>query len=442
MKMNISMDFVKPLAGAMRKYSALLPSMAITGAALLLFLPTMLVGNKVKDKMEQSAQKARTVRSLLQDVPSKYEPQQVKSYMDKLEDEVEKIKKTAIQSSQRNLVTYDYVIFPEPKDPSSQVYLEFGTHYSSAVEKLIQEMNALDAPSDSEIRARTGGGARPNYRMVNQTVDVQDPMVDALCLTRAQEISVYANPSAFSWYSFWEKYEFSGKDQALEDCWDSQVVLWIYEDIADTIRKMNGESGKVLTAPVKRLLGVSFSGPVVAESNLTRNRYSPRRGGLMQMRDIPNYVTPWRTSKFIPVSPTARISNQEVDIIHFAVSVIVDNRFVLSFMKELCTEKPHTFFPDFDPQGQPVESRHNQITILQSDLKVVDKSGPDHELYRYGKAAVVRLDLICEYQFERDGYDMIKPDPVKKRLGQLEEQSQDSQQMPGGSGMPGQTFEF
>ena len=101
-------------------------------------------------------------------------------------------------------------------------------------------------------------------------------------------------------------------------------------------------------------------------------------------------------------------------------------------MKELCCEKPHSFYPDFIQTGQPVQSRHNQITILQSDLKVIDKTEPAHEFYRYGKGSVVRLDLVCEYQFNRRGYDAIKPKAIKKRLGQPEDtEGQDDAQNSG-----------
>lgn len=442
MKMNLSMDFLKPLAGTLKKYTALLPSVVITVVALLLFFPTVLVGNKVKDQMQKSARTASTVQSLSNEVPSKNEPQQLQIYMDKLEEDANKIKQLAIQSSQRDLVTYDYVIFPEPpKDQSAQIFTIFGATYRSDIESLIRKMNALDAPSDVEIRNAGGGGATPANRMAGgaRTVNAKDPMVDAICMKRAQEISVYTNPSGFSWYGFWEKYTFSGKDQAIQDCWDSQVALWVYEDIVDTIVKMNGSGGTVASSPVKRLMGVSFTGPVVADSSSTATRYYGEMGGGMGMRDIPNYVTAMLPSNFMDESPTARVCNEEVDIVHFAVSVLVDRATVLSFMKELCSEKPHTFYPSvftepFVRQGEPVESRHNQITILKTNLNVVDKADPEHEFYRYGKGSVMRLDLVCEYQFNRTGYDPIKPDPVKERLGQ-EGTAEDNTAPGGGLGM-------
>jgi hypothetical protein len=63
---------------------------------------------------------------------------------------------------------------------------------------------------------------------------------------------------------------------------------------------------------------------------------------------------------------------------------------------------------------------------LRTNLNVVDKTLSEHEFYRYGKDAVMRLDLICEYQFNRMGYDAIKPEPVKSRLGQVGEATGDT----------------
>ncbi len=439
--MNRSMGFLKPVTGALKKYKALLPSVIITVVALLLVLVAMSTKGDVKKGMGGSVRTANSVKPLLKNIPSRREPKQVEIYMDKLEEEANRIKELATQSSQRDLVIYDYKIFPEPDDQSTQIYLGFGKQYRSTTEELIESMNALDAPSEAEIRAKTGGGrtgtARGGYG--RDTTDTQDPRIDALCLTRAREVSVYANPSAFIWYPFWESYEFSGKSQALEDCWDSQTAFWVYEDIADTIKKMNGNTGDVLSAPVKRLLGVRFTGPVTVASRNTARGYG-RGMGAGGSRDMPNYVAPpLLRSFFLDQSPTGRAGNDDVDIVHFAVSVLVDSRSIFPFMKELCSEKPHSFYPGFVKAGQPIESRHNQITILQSDLKVIDKTESDHELYRYGKGAVVRLDLVCEYQFNRAGYDVIKPNVIKKRLGQPEgtdEKDGTEDRTPGGM-MPG-----
>ena len=441
MNISISMGFLKPVTNFFKKYSALLPSIGITVFALLVLLPTMLViGRSVKKEMSGSVSTATSVTSLLRDVPSKDTPQQVKRYMDRFEEETTQIETLAAESSMRELISYD--IFP-PKGTSSQLYTAFGKKYQAAVEKMVDAMNALDAPNDAEVRNQTGnagggaGAGMEEYRRRERDITV-NPMVEALCLKRAQEIAVYAHPSAFLWYDFWENYEFAGQQQALEDCWDSQVAFWIYEDIAQTISNMNEGSDKVSSSPVKRLLGVSFSGPV--DSGRSGDAYSRSRSTSTASRDKPNYIISspasmastrspgtgniTMMSNFVSASLTKRSGDEDVDVIHFTFSVLVDNRYVLAFMKELCSEKSHVYRVGFKENGEEKNAVHNQITILDTKISAVDKEAPEHELYRYGNGAVMQLDLICEYQFYRKGYDDIKPEPVKKALGQLEEQEQ------------------
>ena len=430
-KMSTSMGFLKPVTSFLKKYTALLPSIVITIIALLLFLPTMLVGRSVKEGMEESVKLASNVTQLSRKIPSQEIPEQIKGYMDQFEGDVEQIETLAIESSMRELIYYN--VFP-PKDTSTQLYVNFGKKYRIAIENLLDNMNALDAPSDAEIRDQTGGDSRtirPARRTVRNDNQV-DPMLDALCLKRSQEISVYANPSIFAWYDFWKEYEFINQDQALEDCWDSQVAVWIYEDVVETIRKMNEGSQAASSSPVKRLLGVSFTGPVAAETSRGSNTRSMRT---VEFRDKPEYLLSFSgqgaiadssmpvstASVFVSSSLTGRSGDKDVDVIHFAFSVLVDNRSVQAFLKELCSEKSHTFRAEFKEDGQEKSSSHNQITILKNDISVVDKQDTDHEFYRYGNGAVMRLDLICEYQFYRKGYDVIKPAPVKELLGQQDD---------------------
>ena len=448
-KINISMGFLKPVQNFFKKYTALLPSIGIVIVALLLFFPTLMVGKGVKEEMEKSAKKFKEVQGLAGDVPSKDDPPQVKRYMDRLKEEATQIETLMTQSSQRELISYD--VFP-PKSTSSQLYADFGSQYRQSIETMVKNMNALDAPSELEIAEKTGS-VRTNRTTgrtsQRTTANAINPMVDALCLTRSQEISVYANPSLFSWYEFWKDYEFRGENQALEDCWDSQIAFWIYEDIAETISKMNVGSEKVSSSPVKRLMGFSF----VSSDFSGGNSVSSGRGDFMMRsrgmqggaanRDKPNYIVESSTatttssqagltSNFVASPLTARTGDEDVDIVHFAFSVLVDNRMVMAFMQELCSEKPHTFRTDFKADGQEVQARHNQITILQSDLNAVDKQASEHELYRYGKGAVMQLDLVCEYLFVRKGYDSIKPDPVKALLGQTDAAAETDQRAPTG----------
>ena len=145
--------------------------------------------------------------------------------------------------------------------------------------------------------------------------------------------------------------------------------------------------------------------------------------GMGAGRDNPNYVSELLPGAFMQRPWTGRLGDADYDVVHFAVSVIIDNRYVLAFMRELCSEKEHTFREDFKADGNQVQSRHNQITILQNSIAVVDKDNPIHELYRYGNGAIMQLDMVCEYLLNRKGYDSIKPEPIKKILGQQEGQT-------------------
>ncbi len=86
-------------------------------------------------------------------------------------------------------------------------------------------------------------------------------------------------------------------------------------------------------------------------------------------------------------------------------------------MTELCNAKEH-IFKGFSGQQQQRTYKHNQITILESNFGAVEPYATEHELYRYGEDAVVELELICEYIFNRRGYDEIKPASVMEALGQ------------------------
>lgn len=396
--MNISLDFIKSFSGTLKKYKSLLPSASILLAALLLFVFTWLFGGKVNQQMQQSLSKASSVRSLMRDVPSKDEPTQINNYLDRLEKDRDAIKILTEQSSRRELLRYN--VFPRPGDSSAQVYTQFGKKYRAKIEEQIQNLNASDAPSDAEIRAKAGKQTGSKTKKAGLA---GDPRVNALCQSRAEEISVYANPSDFNWYQFWDQYDFKGQDQAIQDCWDSQVSYWIYEDVIETIRKMNGQTGSVQSLPVKRLLGIRFSGPVSIAT---------------AQRDIPNYVTESLPSNFLAASPTGRKGGEDVDVVHFAVSVLLEKDSLLPFLRELCTEKAHTYREDYQASGQEKQAVHNQISILQGNFAAIDKKSSDHELYRYGDTAVIRADLVCEYLFNRPAYDSIKPEPIKKRLGQ------------------------
>ena len=133
------------------------------------------------------------------------------------------------------------------------------------------------------------------------------------------------------------------------------------------------------------------------------------RGGMggMQNKNMPQFLKSGAMALATPCS--ARYSNDEYNIIHFNVAVVVEASYQVEFMKALCSAKTHTFsgFKGNDPEQL---FKHNQITILASQVKPVVKKDMTHNYYRYGEDAVVELSLTCEYLLPIEGYAALIPE--------------------------------
>ncbi len=179
---------------------------------------------------------------------------------------------------------------------------------------------------------------------------------------------------------------------------------------------MNSSSKNVFTSPVKRLRGVwfNFGEPAAASVGKARIGRLSTKSESRIARDVPVYVLTPLDGLAVPW--TGRVCNSDIDVVHFNVRVIVNTKAVLRFMQQLCSAKEHIAR---EPGGQIQNQRkakHNQITILESKIKSINREDETHGLYRYGEDAVVELDLICEYVFSKKGYDDIKPVSVKQSL--------------------------
>jgi hypothetical protein len=406
------MNFIK-------KYSTLLIPAVITLVSLVIFVFVFLsqgaLGKKIQ---EESISPHNRMQQMLKNVPSASQAKEEEAYQEQHTNDADNITKLAMESSQRDLISYK--IFPKPKGTSSQLFVEFGNDYRAAIEDFMRRMNALDAPTDIEIKNETGGGSSRGLYGRQRTADKQSALVDAICRRRAQEIKVYANPDIFKWYDFWEDYEYIGGDQAIQDCWNSQLAYWIYEDVVSTVVQMNENSSSILNSPVKRLLGVNFQEAV---------GYSGTRGKMTSSiitSDNPDYVVLGSAGPFKVGSWTTRMCDDDIDVIHFSTAVVLDSSAVMSFMKELCSAKAHKHRAGYLEDGQESSLVHNQISILQTDIESFDRKEELHEYYFYGDNAVVRLNLICEYIFNRSGYDEIKPQTIKDILGQAMEEGEES----------------
>lgn len=391
-----------------KDYSSLLTPVVLVLVGVLVFVPTQLMSSKLKKQIaEESISKiGKKIKSLSRDTVARDQWLVEQEYQFAFASDANQVTLLARQSSQRPLLSYK--IFPEPKDTSMLIFEEFGNRFRDAIDKQIIRLNARDCPTIAEIErdsqnsgrsvARNRGmGRSPVWRGSSSGVDII--IKDVLCQAKAESASVYANAIDLSGYEFWKEYEYTGMDKAVKDCWYWQLAYWIIEDVIETIDTMNSWSNTVFASPVKRLMSVGFT----KDEDSYRDRTT--------ISGEPGYVL--SAENGFTGSCTDRWSNDNIDVVHFNISVVVSAKAVLPFMQQLCSAKRHKF-KGWSGEEQEQIFKRNQITILRSQIKPVDMEDEVHDLYRYGEDAVIKLDLICEYIFNKNGYEEIKPESIKK----------------------------
>jgi hypothetical protein len=387
-----------------RNYSSLILPVIILLIAVLLFIPTQLMSSKLKKQIEdESVSIGDRVRSLSKSAVSRKQWEVEQEYQ---QDFLRDANQTAIiskQSSQRQLLSYK--IFPKPKDSSALIFKEFGQRYRNAIDELIARTNGRDCPTDAELQKSLQGSGALRSRRDQEgdsgretSAEVDATIKDVLCRARAQSASFYVNPADLAGYDFWKEYEYIGLNSAIEDCWYWQLGYWIIEDVFDTIEVTNAGSRSVFTSPVKRLISLTFDSSGTKTDTTLASR--------------PSYI--YTASEAFTDPYTGRLCNSDFDVVHFNVALVVSTKSVMPFMQKLCSAKSHKF-RGFTGKDQEQSFKHNQITILETNILPVNPADTVHSLYRYGDGAVVEFYLVCEYIFNKSGYDEIKPESVKQQ---------------------------
>jgi len=427
-------------------FSSLILPIMIGLVGVLIFVPAQLMGGKLKgDITEQSVNElGGEIQNLLKKPVSGDQYEVEREFQKRHKADKERIVNFAMQSTQRQLLSY--LIFPKPKNTSKLVFQEFGNKYCEGVEHLLAGLNAGDCPTEEELNRNLessrksgtrGGGSRERSsedirsRLFGERMrgvsrgrfthlsEVDETIKNVLCEQKAKSALVYATPSDVSGYDFWKEYSYYEveTDKAVEDCWHYQLAYWVVEDAVDTIKAMNSGSQSIFASPVKRLMSVGFAAPY---SRGYRRSITGRTGRIRASQDRPTYVV--SAEQMLTESCTYRLCDEEIDVVHFNLSVVVSSKMVLPFMRELCSAKEHEF-RGFSGEAGSEKFWHNQITILESTMEPVDMEDPEHELYRYGDEAVVKLDLTCEYIFRKAAYDEIKPQVVKDAVAEAKEKA-------------------
>jgi len=428
----LNKDIIKKL-GVLKAYSSLLiPGIIVLIAAGVLFASSMMGRGFEKTVERGSISTGRSISNQIGSVVSKEQWKVEEQYQQEHITDANQIAEMFKQTTQRELLNYK--MFPEPGEESRLIFRDFGNVFRNSIEKLVSEANGLECPSTQELNQTlkqslgSDRGTGTNVPMMMLPPEMFGPQVhrgvredsfeqrvrDALCTQRAQSANVYANPSDLALYRYWdqgdgsedtrgtrgtksEQFSYESVNQAVKECWFTQVGYWVIEDVFKTVNSMNSDFENVLSAPVKRIMNVSFSGMEFT-------------GNQKEKQSLPRYVKSITDGMIVPC--TGRASDKDIDVVQFSLLAVVDARYVMDFMKELCSGKDHTF-RGYDGKATPKTFKHNQITVLNYRLDPVDRMGISHELYRYGEAPVKQLELICEYVFVKEGYEQVKPESVK-----------------------------
>jgi hypothetical protein len=397
--------------GFLRAYSSLLLPFVIILAGVIVLTGALLLGRSFRNTVTRlSIPMGTQIKGMEGKEDNLLAAKQIeaeKAYQDQYEKDANSIEKMDIQSSMRELLSYN--ILPRPEDTSALIFTGFGNSYRKGIEGLIEKVNGRDCPSDEEFSV--AGLNKQSVRGMRFSGDTegreQDKIAEGICLARAKSVSVYSNPNDVSGYIFWEKYQYKDLNSAVDDCWYWQQGYWIAQDIFETAAEMNKGSTAVFGSPVKRIMRIGFAS---SDKMLTTT------GNTMTVsQDKPKYVI--KPEEQLTEACTGRISNNDYNVIHFGFVAVVKANEILPFMKALCSAKEHRFKGYKGDEGARV-FKHNQITILETNIKAVDPASPEHRYYRYGYDSVEEVEFICEYIFNKKGYEPINPAVARSNAGQ------------------------
>ncbi|MHC4240758.1 MAG: hypothetical protein ACYSU4_00020 [Planctomycetota bacterium] len=438
----------------------LLMSVIIVLVAVILIVLTHLMSAKLDEEiLTKSVKPGERVQKELKSNTSTKTLEQEQKYQEEHAKDANEIALLAKQTTMRELLSYD--IFLDPNISSTVVFREFGQNYRRAIDDLLIRVGAGDYPTEAELekgleesavnsRLRRGrgmmggrmGGAMGRSSLSGSPMmgismyggragasqrgsiprsmikgELEIMVIGEICRERAKSLSVYANPVDLSGYDYWDDYKLTVEpNEAIEDCWYFQLAYWVIEDVFDTISAVNSDFDSILTAPVKQFKQMSFNMGLKRPGAGGRRRRRPRRGGGAQKKenvDKPLYIH--SNDDGLAESCTGRFTSvdSDNDVVQFNLAVVINIKSIMPFLQELCSAKEHKF-RGFSGDEQEQTFKHNQITVLETKFRSIEEDL--YSLYDFGDDPVVELDLICEYTFNKDGYEEIKPATVKAAI--------------------------
>ncbi|MCC7145321.1 MAG: hypothetical protein IT443_02635 [Phycisphaeraceae bacterium] len=354
-------------------------------------------------------------------------------------------------------------LFPEPKtsdlpirarEAYRQIFPQFLAEYAPdaklprlnagtppAREEIVDEMRK----SEQEYLVDIGGKAISNLSPAEQKEfeKRQNQRLREFLTRRARGISIYAPAEVTPGSPFdMGTWAFEKTVPRMADIWQSQMSLWVQQDIIQAIadtNKVEDPSYDVTTNPVKRLLKIEVipgyvgidngggmnaaagpqqvsapvAGPSGGETASLEQLFQQSVGGVgaaalaeggpavktQQTPEEETYPPVDLKPKDYGVAHTGHRSNDLYDVWHAWVRVIVDADRIPQFLDHL--------------------SRVNLMTVLRVDLFDVDEYAHLQEGYVYGPDDAVEIHVLVESIWLRAWTKDLMPKPVRGRIGAL-----------------------
>ncbi len=206
-------------------------------------------------------------------------------------------------------------------------------------------------------------------------------------------------------------------DPAIEDIWESQVNLWAYQDIVRAMvamNKTNNQGGNILQAPIKQLIRLEAVPGYVGKQT---------KGGVVGTGTSPTdqktnemaFVDPNQPTDPLSLTPTGRISNDQYDVRHMKLAIIMDITHLPELYEQL---KTVGFMTVLRTEISPI----NEFDMLKMGY---DFGPPTLEDAQKPQGDIVRVDLVIETIWQREwtvgkgsaGETGYMPASVRRSLG-------------------------
>ncbi|MCC6680729.1 MAG: hypothetical protein IT445_07490 [Phycisphaeraceae bacterium] len=249
--------------------------------------------------------------------------------------------------------------------------------------------------------------------------EMRDKLIDMLH-QKAAQIHIYANKELVPGQTYggqlqqYDQFPFQVESWAFLDTaplphqlWEGQLELWMQQDIIRAIAKVNqvnDPKANVITAPVKRLMGIQIvpgyiglhtlgaaSNGQFASAQRTDGSFGPPIAA--QRTNDPTQAT---SNNFF-VGPTGRVSNALYDVRQVVLTVAVDYARLNQLIAAI--------------------NSVNFMTVLNVQIENIDEYEGLQQGYFYGPDDVVTATMVIETIWLRDWTQPLMPDRVRSYVG-------------------------